>query len=226
MSTVVSQRTTVGTEIETVADLLRELGVDASRVRMHPPPGKATEEDVLAVRTREKRSCELIDGVLVEKVMGHFESCLAMVLGGYLFNYLSIHNLGYLLGADGLVRLTPGQVRLPDVAFVRWDRVPQSRVPHIPIPNVVPNLAVEVLSVSNTRTEMTRKRRDYFDAGIELVWQVDPEEQTCEGFTSPDESVVIGIDGVVDGGTVLPGFELPLREFFDRAERGSQQPAP
>ena len=52
---------------------------------------------------------------------------------------------------------------------------------------------------------MSRKREEYFLAGVELVWQIDPEEGNCEVFTSPDVSIVIGIDGVVDGGTVLLG---------------------
>jgi Uma2 family endonuclease len=209
-----------------MADLLRELGVSADRVRMRPAFGNATEEDVIAVRDREKRLCELIDGYLVEKVMGHYESRLAIVLGAYLESYLRTNNIGYVLGADGFMRLEPGQVRLPDVAFIRWDRVPNARVPRTPIPDVSPNLAVEVLSVSNTRTEMERKRREYFDSGTELVWQIDPDERTCEVFTSPDDSVVIGIDGIVDGGTVLPGFRLPLREFFERADTGGTPPTP
>jgi Uma2 family endonuclease len=216
---------TVLNEIETMADLLTELGVDASRVWMHPLPGLATEKDVIAIHDRTNRLCELVDGVLVEKVMGHYESRLAAVLGFFFEVYLSTNNIGYVLGADGFMRLMPGRVRLPDVAFVRWDRVPQGHVPRAPIPNVVPNLAVEVLSVSNTRTEMERKRREYFEAGAELVWQIDPDERTFEVFTSPDESVVIGIDGVVDGGTVLPGFQLSVREFFARADTGATPPA-
>lgn len=213
-------------EIETMADLVKELGVDGSRIRMHPPPGLATEKDVIEIHDRTNRLYELIDGVLVEKVMGHFESRVAAVLVFLFETYRRSQNIGYVLAPDGFMRLRPGRVRLPDVAFIRWDRVAGGRVPRTPIPDVVPNLAVEVLSISNTRTEMARKRCDYFEAGVELVWQIDPDEQTFEVFTSPDDSVVIGVAGVVDGGTVLPGFELSVREFFAQADSGPQQPTP
>lgn len=213
--------TAVVTEIETVADLLRELGVDASRIRMHPAPGTATEKDVIAVHAQSKRSCELVDGVLVEKVMGYYEARLAYILGYFLEVFLTHHNCGIAVGADGFLRLGLVLVRIPDLSFTRWERLPNGQIPREPIPSLVPNLAVEVLSVSNTRTEMERKRREYFNAGVELVWQIDPDDRTFEIFTSPDDSVVIGEDGVVDGGSVLPGFQLSVREFFARADRRS-----
>jgi Uma2 family endonuclease len=218
MSTLLSR-------VVTVADLVNELGVDGSRIRMHPLPGTATEKDVLEIHDRTNRLCELIDGVLVEKVMGYYEGRLASVLGYFLEVFLTHHNLGIAVGADGFLRLGRGLVRIPDLSFVRWERLPNRAVPRDPIPDLVPNLAVEVLSVSNTRTEMARKRREYFDAGVELVWQIDPDERTFEVFTSPDDSVVIGIDGTVDGGTVLPGFQLPVREFFARADTGAPSQA-
>jgi Uma2 family endonuclease len=211
-------------EIETVADLLREWGVDASRIRLHPALGTATESDVIEIHDRTKRLYELTQGVLVEKVTGYYESRLASILGYFIEVFLTQHNLGIVVGADGFLRLGLGLVRIPDLSFTRWERLPNRQVPRQPIPDLVPNLAVEVLSVSNTRTEMERKRREYFDAGVELVWQIDPDERTCEVFSSPDDSAVIGIDGTVDGGTVLPGFQLSLREFFTRADTGMPPP--
>ncbi len=66
----------------TVADMQQQLGgIPLARIRMVPPPGTATEEDVLAVHARTGRLCELVDGTLVEKVMGYRESRLAVVLG-------------------------------------------------------------------------------------------------------------------------------------------------
>ena len=82
------------TEIETMADLLRQLGVDATRIRMRPLPGLATEKDVIEIHDRTNRLCELIDGVLVEKVMGFYEGRLAMVLGYFFETFLNQHDLG------------------------------------------------------------------------------------------------------------------------------------
>jgi Uma2 family endonuclease len=75
-------------------------------------------------------------------------------------------------------------------------------------------LAVEVLSAANTPGEMARKRQDYFAAGVHVVWQVEPSTRTVEGFTAPDRSTVLHEAQTLDGGTVLPGFTLPLQESF------------
>src|SRR5262245_58492002 len=128
----------------TVADLLESLGdIPPERVRMHPWPGTATEADVIAIHAREKRLCELVDGTLVEKPMGYDESRLALELGYALIEFLRQHDLGTAAGADGMMRLLTGLVRIPDVSFVRWEHLPEE---YGPIPPLAPDLAVEVLS--------------------------------------------------------------------------------
>jgi Uma2 family endonuclease len=184
---------------------------------MHPAPGTATVEEVLAYLDGEKRLCELVDGVLVEKAMGFYESLVAGVLIGYLHVFLSEQNLGVVLGADGTVRLIQGLVRIPDVAFFSWRHFPNRKLPRRAIPQVVPDLAVEVLSESNTETEMARKLQEYFGAGVSLVWYADPETRTVRVFTSPSEVSLLGEEDTIDGGTVLPGFRLSIREWFERA---------
>ena len=82
--------------IETLDDLLHRLGrVPLHRIRLHPPPGTATEADVLVYPHGEKRLCELVDGVLVEKPMGYYESLLAGVLIQLLRNFLDERDLGW-----------------------------------------------------------------------------------------------------------------------------------
>jgi hypothetical protein len=106
--------------IETVADLLESLGdLPPERIRMRPLPGTATEDDVLTADAGEKRLCELVDGVLVEKPMGYDESPLAAEFIYALIEFLRRHNLGTAAGADGMMRLLTGLVRIPDVSFVR-----------------------------------------------------------------------------------------------------------
>jgi Uma2 family endonuclease len=212
------------TAIETLADLLAQLGsIAPARVRFRPLPGAATEQDVLDVQAREGRLCELVDGVLVEKGMGFLESYLAAVLIEVLRGFVRPRRLGLVTAPDGLVRLAPGLVRMPDVAFVSWARLPGGRVPHEPIPDVAPDLAVEILSDSNTADEMARKRREYFAAGVRLVWQVAPITRTVEVYTAPEQVTVLHEGDTLDGGAVLPGFALPLREFFAELD---QQPLP
>ena len=210
------------TTIETLADLLAQLGgIAPARVRFRPLPGTATENDVLDVQAREDRLCELVDGVLVEKGMGFLESYLAGALIEILRGFVKPRRLGPVTAPDGMVRLAPGLVRIPDVAFVSWARLPGRRVPREPIPDLAPDLAAEVLSESNTADEMARKRREYFAAGVRLVWQVAPLARTVEVYTAPEQVTVLHEEDTLEGGAVLPGFALPLREFFAELD---QQP--
>jgi Uma2 family endonuclease len=207
-------------DVTTVSDLLHELGdVPPSRVLLKPLPGTATVEDVLEVRRRTRRLCELVDGTLVEKGMGYKESLLAVAIIRLLETFVEARNLGLVTGADGMMRLFAELVRIPDVAYVSWERIPGGRVPAEPIPSLAPNLAVEALSPSNTPGEMERKRREYFQSGVELVWLVDPDPRTVDVYTSPDAFVHLIESDTLDGGSVLPGFSVPLRQIFGVLDR-------
>jgi Uma2 family endonuclease len=213
--------------LETLAELLEQIGdVPLNRIRLHPPPGTATEEDVLKeLEAPRKRLCELVDGVLVEKAMGAIESLLGSEIARQLGNFVDERDLGAVLGADGTLRVLPKMVRMPDVSYISWDRVPGGEFPPEPIPDLVPNLAVEVFSAGNTRKEMQRKLKDYFLAGVELVWIVYPKTQTAEAYTSPTTRKRIGKTGTIDGGSVLPGFSLSVPALFERVHRRERKKA-
>jgi Uma2 family endonuclease len=201
----------------TMADLLESLGnIPPERIRMQPPPGTATEDDVIAIHAREKRLCELVDGVLVEKPMGYEESRLGSELIFTLIGFLRGHDLGTVAGADGMMRLLTGLVRIPDVSFVLWEHLPER---YGPIPPMAPDLAIEVLSESNTPAEMERKLNEYFAAGTQLVWYFDLRTRTVTVYTAPDQATVLDESETLDGGKVLPGLVIPLRELFERASR-------
>jgi hypothetical protein len=86
----------------TMADLQQHLGgIPLERILLYRSPGTATEEDALWLDDHEDRICELIDGVLVEKVMSSYESLLAMMLGYLLQEYLERQPLGVILGEAG-----------------------------------------------------------------------------------------------------------------------------
>jgi Uma2 family endonuclease len=206
----------------TVADLLDHLGgISPARVRFQPCPGTATVRDVIAVHEAENRLCELVDGVLVEKVTGFDESIYAVLLSGFLLEYLKTQDLGKVIGADGLMRIFPEMVRIPDVAFISWPRFPKGKRRRGEIPLVVPDLVVEVLSKGNTPKEMARKLDEYFRAGVQLVWYVDPGRRTVRVHTGRDRSVLLREDQDLDGGAVLPGFSLSIRAWFAEARRSA-----
>jgi Uma2 family endonuclease len=194
-------------------------GIPGHRIRLQPPPGEATDEDVLAVKDHEGRTCELIDGVLVEKDMAAYESRLGIVLGHFVEGFLDDNDLGVVLGADGMLRLFPGQVRAPDLSFISWKRMPNQECPAEKIWSLAPDLAVEILSASNTREEMERKLLEYFQAGSKLVWYVAPDERTVRVYSSPKKFVLLTENDTLEGGKVLPGFTLPIKKWFARASR-------
>jgi Uma2 family endonuclease len=199
----------------TVADLLKKLGgIPAERVLLDPPPGTATEKDVLDVERRQGRICELVDGVLVEKAMGFEESFLALRIAFFLQLFLEQHKLGILAGADGTLRLWPGLVRIPDISFISWGQLPKRKIPKKAIPDLYPDLAVEVISRKNTKAEIDRKLQEYFRSGTRLAWVVDPQKRTVRVYIAPDQSQLLTEDQSLDGGNVLPGLSLPLREVF------------
>jgi Uma2 family endonuclease len=199
---------------DNLAEMLNQLGVAPARIRIHPPLGKATEKDVIAIHDRTKRLYELVDGVLVEKIMSHPESALTLDLAWMLLNYLEQHPIGYLTGPDGAMRLLPGLIRIPDIAFISWDQLPKRERPTDPIAGLAPYLAIEVLSKGNTKREMDRKVREYFLSGVRLVWLVALASRTVQVFTAADQSKTLAENQVLDGGGVLPGLALPLRQVF------------
>jgi len=198
---------------------LADLGnIPADRILTQPPPGTATFEDVVHANESNGRLCELVDGTLVEKAIGWQEALLAGVLLQWLRNFLDQKKLGVVTGADGFTRLFKDTVRGPDVAFVNWNRLPDGRIPTAPIPDLVPNFVIEVLSIGNTYGEMSRKRREYFHAGVELLWLVEPRRRTVTIYRTSNEPEVIEEDGMLDGETVLPGWTVSCQELFSKLD--------
>lgn len=206
-----------------LADLQQHLGgIPLERIRLYPPPGTATLEDAIYVDQHEDLACELIDGVLVEKTMGWYESLIAGHVVQEINNHLEQNKLGKALTTDATLQILPNQMRMPDACFISWKRFPGG-LPDQPMPPLVPDLAIEVLSRGNTRGEMERKLKDYFDAGVQLVWYIDPQTRTAEVFTSPNDVEELAEDDALDGKDILPGFTLSLRGLFEKAEQFGEQ---
>jgi Uma2 family endonuclease len=211
--------------VETFAELWERLGkVPLHRIRMEVPPGQATVKDVARLLDGPaKRRCELVDGVLVELAMGWKEAILGMYFGFKLVEFVERHDLGLVLGEGGATEIFTGQVRIPDVAFYGWHHFPRGELPDEPIPYLFPDLAVEVISISNTPGEMQRKLSDYFKAGVKLVWYLYPKKKQVEVYTSPEECVTLKVGDTLSGDPVLPGFTISVAQLFvlpSRRRRG------
>lgn len=158
------------------------------------------------------RLFEYIGGEVVEVVSNQRSSAIAYRLGVFVGMYLLQNNVGVVgTGADGGYRIA-GERYIPDVAFVSKARQPElSEQAYSSIP---PDLVIEVLSPSNTPHEMRVKVLNYLSVGT-TVWVVDPDRDLVE-ICAPGQAVKkVGMDGVLDGGDILPGFTVAVKDIFD-----------
>ena len=215
----------MSTVFPTVAELQEHLaGIAPERICLDPPPGTATEEDLLAAMARRDGIYELIDGVLVRKPMGFYESIIAAELLQLVGSFVKQHNLGKVAGADGMLKILPMQVRYPDVAFVSWERLEGHDLRTERVPHLAPDLAIEVLSAGNTKEEMNQKLREYFAGGVRLVWIIDPATETAVEHWEVDQHTQVASGGSLSGRNVLPGFEVNLAELFAGAASSQHSP--
>ena len=181
-----------------------------------PEPGLMTAEDFLELTKDEGKRHELVEGRLVPVCAAASRSAIvATNISTSINSFVRQHRLGVCGGADWSFRLksNPDTVRMPDVGFVRAERIPPAGVPSGAWDGA-PDLAVEVLSPSNRFSEIMERVQDFFDAGTRLMWVIDPDRRNARVF-APDRAVtVVGADGTLDGEDVLPGFTLPLPEIW------------
>jgi Uma2 family endonuclease len=204
----------------TVADIYRRFGpIPFERIRHDPPPGCGTVDDVVRLNDHEDRLYELVDGILVEKTVGLQESIIAVTIGTILSIFVKPRGLGVVAGEGGTLQLDIDLVRIPDVSFISWERLPEGEVPREPVPLLIPDLAVEVISRSNTRKEMDEKLQEYFEKGVRLVWYVRPRSRVVDVYTGPDRFSRLTASMRLDGGDVIPGFSVQVGELFELPKR-------
>ncbi|HEY2159397.1 MAG TPA: Uma2 family endonuclease [Isosphaeraceae bacterium] len=160
---------------------------------------------------------EVVDGRVVEKVMGAYESQAARLLVAQLLAFLQQNPLGVVeFELLFLIDRSRDLKRRPDVAFVSRERWPlERRAPRRDAWDVVPDLMIEVVSPSNSASEVVEKIEDYFRAGARLVWIVYPVQGVVHVFETPETAHVLRRNDALDGGDVLPGFRLPLATLFE-----------
>jgi Uma2 family endonuclease len=160
---------------------------------------------------------EVVDGELREvPYMGVIGGTLTSVLVGYLNTFALSRRLG-LAVMEVLFQLRTGwPQRRPDLAFVPYDRWPGLAVPYADPAalEVVPSLATEVISKTNTAEEFEDKIQEYFDSGVQLVWVIFPRHRRIHVYESPRESKILTEADDLEGGAAVPGFRLSVRDLF------------
>jgi Uma2 family endonuclease len=164
---------------------------------------------------------EVVDDQVVELApMGAYEVWIATALVARLATFARQHRLGRAV-QEMLFDLTvaTGRKRRPDVAFVSFDRWPlQRRIPRTEAWEVVPNLAVEVVSRADSVDYIVDKVAEYFQAGVERVWVVFPSQEQVYTYDSPTSVRILTRADELSGDPVLPEFRLPLVELFEDIE--------
>jgi Uma2 family endonuclease len=135
-------------------------------------------------------------------------------MAGRLLAFVEERRLGYVLGADGGFRLPGGNVRSPDASFVASGRYPDDR-PAVDWGALAPDLAVEVVSPHDRPRWILDKVGEYLDAGVRLVWVIDPQKQRATSYRTLLDVRQLGADDVLDGEDVVPGFRCRLGELFE-----------
>jgi Uma2 family endonuclease len=172
----------------------------------------ATEQDLLAM-PRDGRKYELVDGEIRVSPAGDRHSVVAARLVARLVPVVERQRLGHVCGADAGFRLPGGNVRSPDGSFVASGRFPNDEPPD-DFGDLAPDLAVEVTSPGDRPRYVLDKVGEYLEAGVRLVWVIDPRHARAVVYRSISDVRELGPDDALDGEDVVPGFRCTLREVL------------
>jgi Uma2 family endonuclease len=172
----------------------------------------ATEADLLDA-PKDGRKYELVDGQIRVSPAGGRHGLVIVALTVRLVTFVRQAGSGYVFESSTGFRLPKGNVRSPDLSFVARGRFENDVVPEgfIPFP---PDLAVEVLSPEDRSRSLLEKVGEYLDAGVRLVWVIDPRARRASIYRSLTTVHVLSESDPLDGEDVVPGFRCPLGEIL------------
>jgi Uma2 family endonuclease len=171
-------------------------------------------EKISALPENADKHLEYIGGEIVEVVSNSKASKIALRIGARITIHVEVNQLGRVTGADGGYRVL-GEDYMPDVAFISNARQPID--PDVAWNPLTPDLAVEVASSTDKHTVIADKVTNYPLAGT-LLWYVFPDDKQIKVYEQGQPSTTLGIDDVLDGGKVLPGFKLAVKDIFPADE--------
>lgn len=164
---------------------------------------------------------EVIDGHPEEKIMGGArQGGIGMRLGARLTLYVEENQLGAVYGPDTTFRIGRNQ-RLPDVAFVAASRIPPEGEP-AGIWEIVPDLAVEIVSPNDFYEKVIAKVLEYLTAGVQQVWLISPENRLLTVYDSPTQTTILTEVDELTCDRLIPGFRCSLASIFRQPGRQTQ----
>ena len=176
-------------------------------------PTETITDEYLMRLPRDGRKWELVDGRLQEVPTSGKHDIIVIWLGRLIGPYADDH--GMLTASQAGYRMASRNLRVPDFAFTRYDRFPNSEVPNGFI-EFAPDLAVEIISPSEEPGDMARKVSEYFESGARQVWHMFPATQTISVFRSPSESITYQSEDELDLSDILPGFRSRVSDLFGK----------
>jgi Uma2 family endonuclease len=191
-------------------------------------PSLLVSEHETVLTVQDEPLYEIVNGQRVElPPISAYTTWIASRLHGRLWPYVEDKGLGtsvtemlFVLDAEHNLR------RRPDVAFVSTARWPLDRaLPETGDWDVVPDLAVEVISPNDVFKDVLAKVREYFHYGVQVVWLIAPEEQQVYVYASPTHVRILTGQDELTSDEVVPGFRLPLRQLFQHAAASTIAPA-
>lgn len=174
--------------------------------------GRATIDDLLRT-PKDGRKYELVDGEIVVSPAGMRHSEIGVNIARIIANYLDDHPIGKVYSADVGIVLPNGNIRSPDVTFVKLDKLPDGQSPDT-FGYLVPDFAVEVLSPSDSMRQVGQKIGEYLEVGVELVWLADPSTRSVTAYRSLTAIRHYSSPENIDAEPLLPGFSAPVERFF------------
>ena len=171
-----------------------------------------TDEELLNL-PKDGNKYEVVEGELrMTPVNFRHERVVVRVLVR-LSNFVTDKRLGEVIASNAMYVFPGGNKRSPDVSFLAAGRV--ESVASAVFPAIAPDLAVEVLSPSESSRRMLDKVGEYLQAGVRLVWVIDPVARRAAAYRSLTDVRHVDGAGTLEGEDVVPGFRCTLAELLD-----------
>jgi len=176
-----------------------------------------TEKELMALPD-DGNKYELVNGDLVMTPTGIEHEDIGARLTSALTRFVIEHKVGVVCGSSAGYWMKGGNLRSPDVSFIAKERLAGLKRPPKTFFGGAPDLAVEILSPEDTVERLHEKIVEYFENGTQLVWVVNPEEQTVLVYHTPQPDKLLRTGDELDGENVIPGFSMPVGELFAELE--------